>query len=270
MMCILGRAFQVEGDDSTPTTKDQTDKERQRVAQERPQVLADILGKHAQAMFEEPTAEVVAASQIELISGDVRTAESESWIWIRRVIDANYTPKEDAAIHFIAAPSGVDMTRIAWDSGDFHFDVCQTRTAFTMKVTSSKETKNDLIPAARAATAKEICRAVFVDSCQVRMKGAIERMEYLKETLCSESFARGEFLELPGDKIVVIRRKRIIVANSPSDLDPIKYWYRQLGWWNDGKSTGFFLPKLTGPGGDEIDFSGRYDKGWFIRATKPN
>ena len=176
-------------------TQSPADKGRLPSAGEGPKVLTDVLNVHVQAMFREPSTEALEASRLELINRDVRTSQSESWTWIRKVIDPKYAPKEEETMEFFCAPAGVDTTRVAWDSGEWRFDVCQTRTAFTMKVTSLKEANGGLDAAARAAASKNICHAVFVDSCQVHLNGTAERtaVDHLKETLCSESFAKSEY-----------------------------------------------------------------------------
>lgn len=251
---------QFDGVDALAPANAMGEEERKLLAHTRPQILAEFVPVHIRKMFRDLSKEESDARDAEVMALDVFDARDDSRIWIKRLIDSNWAPADLSTLKCLkGAGTEADITRLRWEKDELRFDICQTRTIVTLKVTPMTNSGTGANKLDRVQFAKDLCQKVFVDSCRVYKGMTPTTVNGLRKILLTASFDPSQILELPGDKVVVGRP----VHRKDVPFEETEYWYRRLLWWNDGTSVGFFFPKRDGPSTTEINLNGRYDRNWF-------
>jgi hypothetical protein len=233
-------------------------------------------------------------------SKDVLYAKQSSSEWNKIVLADSWLPLPDAEIVFLkrefeiterdsnghSVPFEVDTARVRWERNGYDIEVSQVSSVVAIKFTPIDEKDTGRDKPSRYEYAKELCQKAF------NPKGAmVQPIPDFKKKLISYTFDSAKMRELPGDKAVVsdpksMKDEGVDEAEFTSEdgllsfyskkgedrieqllVQPIawEYWFRQIHWWNDGKSVGFYFFKVSGPGSWFPSFTASVNERWFER-----
>jgi hypothetical protein len=218
----------------------------------------------------------------------VASRKTDALEWIDDVLDTRWLPPKSARVICLRKEfEDRDTIRVAWNHCGFHLEASQTFSAMALRITPSCKagTGNNL--AKRVGYARELAKKLFNDKAYMLaldgQMGPRIPIDRVKERIVSFSFLPDKTRQLPRDKVVMGFEKSIedngffpafAYIEDEQSKDPVKgtaqatwYWFRNIRWWNDGKSVGFYFLKLNGPGPVVISYCGMGDFGadrdWF-------
>lgn len=242
-------------------------------------------------LFDFPSSDLQKLGNVDIASANVVSPREESIRWIHEVVDPSWLPDKELSFVFIRNEiNDIDVVRCQWEKNRTIFQVAQTASLFTLKITPALnpgmgKRGNELIE-----TSRQMCVDVFKRSGKRRTsQGEIVPIKDLSKKISSYLFSdgiifewsgqgsefllgRGKTAEEEGVKYVEDEEK-FMDLDRPENPDWDKsrmawnYWFRMVSWWNDGKSLGFYFPKNEDQ--DPLDFSRRnIDHKWFDSSSK--
>ncbi|MBN1868579.1 hypothetical protein JW916_14955 [Candidatus Sumerlaeota bacterium] len=251
---------------------------------EDPTTIGAALPTIVEKLFQWPDASIPNGEK-RLDAGDpvVASARSNSTQWIEKVLDSSVRPSTDTEMLFLDNEfDGCDVTRTEWDRDDLHFEVSQTLQTFALKIAPLDDGGTGDDAEGRFEFARDLCLKVFSRETEMRQWDATcVPVRDLEKKIAGWSFDRGKMRELPEDKVVTGGTFSMMPAGKPDakhlhpdqneepPVDPTEtfeayyYWFRNVGWWNDGRYVGFFFPKSEGIGARPVFVGAEIGRRWF-------
>lgn len=242
-----------------------------------PERLAQAIPHFLHMLFQWPSnAETGGEARVDSKSQTVMFPGADARRWIKSVLSPEWQPDDAAEMLFLRDEfDDVDTARIRWRHEGYDIQVSQTASTMVIQVTPVAAGDAGEDTQERISTAREISNAIFAEN------GSIYRLTIegeqripvpgVRAAILSSSFDSDEIKTLPGDGSVwhVPSRLANTVRNDRSDRgladsDEMRgFWFRNMYWWNDGRSVGFYFVKVEGVVSWVPNFSGQRDTHWF-------
>jgi hypothetical protein len=184
--------------------------------------------------------------------------------WTNRVLAASWLPPRDTDI--FVTPDELDrrgVTRMTWESHGYSIEVATGGLMFVMRVTPiNKKDRMGEDPTEKLNIAKDLCLSMFRD----KSTEGTPRVEHLASKIASASFDKSTVIN--ADNGILIGRPKTkaqegvqspkteeqnIKEQSPDNPNWFdtgyawRFWFRNVCWWNDGKSlVVYFKMKMAG------------------------
>jgi hypothetical protein len=242
-----------------------------------PEKLIEAMPATPYYLFQWPDASKLGSDkQVNASAKAVAIPKKQSWRWIRSVLDPDWLPPKDTEMIFLREEfHDRDATRLQWERDDYRIEVSQTRTVFALRLTPVKGGTGRGRDK-RFEVARDLARKVFSDSANMAdSQGNTIDVAELKKRIASYSFNKSHVQELPKDKAVIglpttMKDEGTENSNGREEARDVtktaqawSYWFRNIRWWNDGESVGFYFLKLDGVGARVVSYVGRSDVNWF-------
>lgn len=209
----------------------------------------------------------------------------QSWDWIARVLHKSWVPPKNTRMFFLRKEiDGRDVTRVTWSHGDYRLEVSQTASIFVIRVVSYIAKTMDGDVNRRFETSRQICRQIFNNEGKMWYQDSSGARSFivvdeLNEKIADFSFDVTKIKQAMNNKMIVGQAKserdegispfhssEENMGNVTPDIKSSEswcYWFRNVGWLNDGQSVSFFFLKINGPGAWIPSYGGETDKDWF-------
>jgi hypothetical protein len=232
-------------------------------------------------LFEWPSPSLVREKGLSGDSLQVRSAKFVSDAWLRRAMNKSWLPPDGPKPLFLKQEvDDRDVVRSRWTKNGYHIQVAQTGTIFTIKVTPEDGADTGKDDNAKLEVARGLCLRVFADKgIHYGRQGVRLPINSLPQKIAAYSFSKQTTRRLQGDDDVLVGRPKTMeeegitrpmtIRDDPSNPNwcniPFawEYWFRQVYWWNDGISVGFYLFKNEGGPQHAEEIGATADKGWF-------
>ncbi|MGC1272605.1 MAG: hypothetical protein WBC44_02770 [Planctomycetaceae bacterium] len=249
-----------------------------------PTTLKEAIPPSAYNLFQWPN-ESVFKGEKSVDPGDQAVAyvKEGSRGWMRYVLDPEWLPPADGAMAFLRDEFGkTDTSRIAWEHDGYRIEMSQTRCVMTIKLTPPGDEDTGTAPKERLEYARDLAVKLFTDDFVMRdSQGERIPISNLKEEIALVSFNFDDIKLLRTDKVVIGRpRARAREEDATSDpAGPIEipedadremvsqlaqdHWFRNIRWWNDGQSVGFYFLRQEGIEMAKISYGSRLNNRWI-------
>lgn len=193
--------------------------------------------------------------------------------WVKKIIDADWLPKEDPSLLFLRDEfQDWDTCRGTWDREGYKIQVSQTRSIFMIKLIPLDNKGTGEGFAARRKFARQLASKAFSNATSV-YTWQLDRLRVsdLRERIAETSFSDMKTRMLRADQVAVGEPLTLeeFNQNSPSPVksesgkSSFNYWYRNIYWWNDGNSVGFYFNKIDGPDANSMSWASSIDRVWL-------
>jgi len=252
-----------------------------------PMYLKEVIPSPAYRLFQWPDDSVLnGPARIGTDSVEIKAPQLQASDWIENVLSESWQPPVDTGPLFVRAELNErDTIRLKYETHGYETQVCQTATIFTVRLcrVDGGDLGGDL--SGKIEKAKELCSQLFNPTGR-RWTGQGEAVPVLdlNKKIVSYSFDHDSIQSLPGDSAVWGRPQTMAEAgveptrndaeadqsNDPENQDWDKepaawsYWFRNVYWWNDGRSAGFYFLKIeVGPWVPSYESRHSPDRHWF-------
>lgn len=208
--------------------------------------------------------------------------------WIKKVLAKSWWPPASSKpIYLHGEFQERDVVRMAWEKDACRIEVSQTATVMAIKISKLDGSAWGNTANEKIETAKKLCSEIFNETEQ-RRTGQLELVPVpgLPEKIISFSFNPDSIHVLPEDNAIWGRHQSMTEENlkprtqeeneqddRPGNINwylgaaSWKWWFRNIDWWNDGKSVGYYFFKSEAdqwiPSGDN-----KIDRTWFFDKEK--
>lgn len=254
-----------------------------------PTKLADVVPLQVQRLFAWPTQSILTGpKRVDAGAAEVVGAKKQCNRWLATVISPTWLPGEEIEFIFVRDEfDDRDVVRLAWQRKGYDIQVSQTAFVFAIKMTPVTNISLGADKLQKIDNAQQLCLRIFKNSgirySDDEQGGGIRvPIHGLAEKIGTYSFESGLSLDLKDDGSVWGRPKNRYEANvqlaaSPAELkeerDPNNpnwentssaylYWFRNVNWWNDGNSIGFYFLKEA-QNGTPRSYGSNVDKNFF-------
>lgn len=252
-----------------------------------PTYLNEIIPSPAYKLFQWPDDSILnGPGHIDIDATEVKAAQAQAFDWIKKVLSEDWLPPVDTQPVCIRSEfDGRDVIRVKYEVKGYEIQVSQTATIFTIKLShlDKRALGGDLNGKINAA--KDMCSEVF-NRTGKRWTGQGKEIVIpeLNTKIAAYSFVQDTIVSVPGDMAGWGRPQTMSEsgkssphseaeseeANDPKNPDwedaaiSWSYWFRNVSWWNDGHSIGFYFLKIeAGPWVPSYESHSTPDKHWF-------
>lgn len=259
----------------------------------KPKKLDEAIPSPVKELFDWPTQSMLRdLKQIDGGAAEVIFPNRECLIWLKKVLSPLWLPKGDVEFIYIQGEfDSRDTVRASWQRNGFDIQVSQTRTIITIKLSPIDKKSLGVDKLKKINNAKQLCFQIF--NKIGRRKSYDDNgwhvfvpVRNLPKKIVSFSFDPELVLYLDNDASVKGRAKHVReakvkrpankteqkVQTDPNNIDwgdtsyAYDYWFRNINWWNDGKSVGFYFLKMES-GSWTPSYDANVDKNFF-RVSK--
>jgi hypothetical protein len=193
--------------------------------------------------------------------------------WLQHCVSEDWRPEGEPDFVFIPDEyQEIDCVRLSWERNGCNLEFSQTRTVAAIKITPLNELGTGSEFEDRVRFASKYSRELFPDTGTVfrlNIRGQVwVPVEKMREVIIENSLGVETARELQLDKIVIglprPKRPADVEGNDlANSAETLFYWFRNVSWWNDGKSVGYYFPKVEGAESWTPDYGGKLDLKWF-------
>lgn len=210
----------------------------------------------------------------------LKTAEKSSWRWINKALALAWRPPTECTLQYLEAEiDGRDATSLEWQTNGYSICVTQTKIVFSLRITPLSETSQGADLQTKISTARDLCLNIFSREGEmwefipgVGGGPKIVTIPSLNEKIANYSFNERNIAESFDGKICGFPTSKDDavsgIQNTPKEMTPHawEFWFRDVNWWNDGKSVCFYFRKIAGKGSRVAlpTYNEESDKEWFV------